>query len=171
MTATDSASFLAIALLDSQDNVLAANDEWQRLSVAGISAGAKLAAIADQIPGLAEWIDSSRREISKRDAQHEFSCRDLQLSAQLFKLITDSGAEQTVLTIKAAPAQAQEDGYARVRHDIKNRIGGLKLYATFLKRKLVDQEDLLNVVSKIIASLDQITIEVNKIRKLEGDGK
>lgn len=47
-------------------------------------------------------------------------------------------------------------------HDIKNRLGGLKLYATFLQKKLVGKEDeavadkLLNGINGLITHLAQV---------------
>lgn len=47
--------------------------------------------------------------------------------------------------------------FAETAHDIKNRLGGLKLYATFLRKKLAQSErpvDELEALDKLIAGLD-----------------
>ena len=51
-------------------------------------------------------------------------------------------------------------------HDIKNSLGGLKLYATYLKRKLPEGEDQ-QIADKILAGVDGLIDQLAKIRRGE----
>ncbi|MFL6230164.1 MAG: hypothetical protein ACJ741_15435, partial [Pyrinomonadaceae bacterium] len=65
----------------------------------------------------------------------------------------------------------QELGRASVEivHDIKNQLNGLKLYATFLKRrfdKFDRPEDEVETISKLIAGLERAAAEMNILVRL-----
>ncbi|HEY6329138.1 MAG TPA: hypothetical protein VI756_07365 [Blastocatellia bacterium] len=49
-------------------------------------------------------------------------------------------------------------------HDIKNHIGSLKLYATFLLKKLPDSEDK-QVVERLLKAIDTLADELARIRR------
>lgn len=51
-------------------------------------------------------------------------------------------------------------------HDVKNHLGGLKLYATFLKRKLAMGEDQ-QIVEKMLQGIDVLIEHLAKIRRGE----
>jgi hypothetical protein len=51
-------------------------------------------------------------------------------------------------------------------HDVKNHLGGLKLYATYLKRKLPEGEDQ-QIAEKILAGVDGLIDHLAKIRRGE----
>jgi hypothetical protein len=51
-------------------------------------------------------------------------------------------------------------------HDVKNHLGGLKLYATFLRRKLVLEEDQ-RIVEKMLQGIDVLIEHLAKIRRGE----
>jgi len=51
-------------------------------------------------------------------------------------------------------------------HDIKNHLGGVKLYATFLKRKLADSEDQ-TIVDKILNGINGLIEQLARIRRGE----
>ena len=58
----------------------------------------------------------------------------------------------------------------RAWHDIKNQLGGLKLYATFLKMKLGKEDDLVRETSeKIVRGIDAIVETIAEVRR--GDVK
>jgi nitrogen fixation/metabolism regulation signal transduction histidine kinase len=153
-------SFLAVALLDSRGTVVAVNQEWNRLAISNSPAipGSSLAEITAKLPELVEWAESAP------DTNREFNIDDISLTVQLLPLNLSSDMVHSLLLVTARPTPGGVDAAARLRHDIKNRIGGLKLYASFLKRKLADQTDLLDVVNKMSDSLDQMNMEANKIR-------
>jgi hypothetical protein len=51
-------------------------------------------------------------------------------------------------------------------HDVKNHLGGLKLYATYLKRKLPEGEDQ-QIAEKILNGVDTLIDNLAKIRRGE----
>ncbi len=51
-------------------------------------------------------------------------------------------------------------------HDVKNHLGGLKLYATFLKRKLTEGDEL-RTVEKMLKGIDVLIEHLAKIRRGE----
>jgi nitrogen-specific signal transduction histidine kinase len=51
-------------------------------------------------------------------------------------------------------------------HDIKNRLGGLKLYATFLKKKLANDEDR-QIAEKMLDGLNGLIDHLARIRRGE----
>jgi hypothetical protein len=53
-------------------------------------------------------------------------------------------------------------------HDIKNHLGGLKLYATFLKKKIPDREDQ-DIVEKLLKGINGLIDHLAQIRS--GDAK
>src|SRR5512132_164649 len=76
--------------------------------------------------------------------------------------------------MKAAPAKMSEAnaladlGRATLRivHDLKNQLNGLKLYATFLRKRMEKGErpaDELETINKLIAGLDRTARDVSMI--------
>ncbi len=58
---------------------------------------------------------------------------------------------------------------ARLIHDFKNQLGGLKLYAAYLKKRFAAHPDLaegLEIVDKITQSINEMTENANLIGKL-----
>jgi len=54
----------------------------------------------------------------------------------------------------------------RLIHDFKNQMGGLKLYAAYLKKRFADQPEGLEIAEKIIHSLNEMTENASLITKL-----
>jgi hypothetical protein len=51
-------------------------------------------------------------------------------------------------------------------HDIKNQLGGLKLYATFLKMKLASQDEMVrDTTAKIIGGIDAVVRSIAEVRR------
>jgi len=70
----------------------------------------------------------------------------------------------------------QELGRASIQivHDLKNQLNGLKLYATFLRKRIEKSErpeDELETISKLISGLDRAAVDLSTIveygRKVE----
>src|ERR1700741_5065062 len=62
----------------------------------------------------------------------------------------------------------QELGRASIQivHDLKNQLNGLKLYATFLRRRIEKSErpeDEMQTISKLIAGLDRAANDLSTI--------
>ncbi len=85
---------------------------------------------------------------------------------QVCVLPTDGGDG---FALAAAPSEPPAlDGAEvsqRAWHDIKNQLGGLKLYATFLKMKLGKEDDLVRETSeKIVKGIDAIVVSIAELR-------
>lgn len=71
------------------------------------------------------------------------------------------------LTIRQADKEILEElGRASVQvvHDLKNQLNGLKLYATFLRKRLLKREaaaDELETIEKLMAGLERATADAN----------
>lgn len=66
------------------------------------------------------------------------------------------------------PTAAEEVGHATLQivHDLKNQLNGLKLYATFLRKRLEPQEkssEEREIVAKLIAGLDNAAREMTAL--------
>ncbi len=62
----------------------------------------------------------------------------------------DKGAAENLNADYAALGQAT----AKLVHDFKNQLGGLKLYATFLKTRLTQDAESAEIVTKIVEGID-----------------
>jgi nitrogen-specific signal transduction histidine kinase len=152
--------FLAVALFDNTGHVVAFNDKWSQFTAgeAPFKIGSSLAEIATSLPNLATGLERVK------EARQEFNSSNMHLSVEMLPLSLTAEADQSLLIVSVSPLPSSGDTAAKLRHDIKNRIGGLKLYVTFLKRKLGDQPELLDVVNKMSDSLDHMNLEANKIQ-------
>jgi nitrogen-specific signal transduction histidine kinase len=64
------------------------------------------------------------------------------------------------------PSVDAESVSQRAWHDIKNQLGGLKLYATFLKMRLGAQDELVRETSeKIVSGIDAIVRSIAEVRR------
>lgn len=55
---------------------------------------------------------------------------------------------------------------SRLFHDFKNQIGGLKLYAAFLKRRFADHPETVEISEKILKALNLMTEYANLVSRL-----
>jgi len=55
---------------------------------------------------------------------------------------------------------------ARLIHDFKNQIGGMKLYASYLKKRFSDQPEGIEIAEKIIQGLNEMAEQTALISKL-----
>ena len=83
---------------------------------------------------------------------------------------------KTLLSRKEDKGTLQDLGRASIQivHDLKNQLNGLKLYATFLRKRLEKSErpeDELETVGKLITGLDRAAVDLSTIvaygRKVE----
>jgi nitrogen-specific signal transduction histidine kinase len=99
---------------------------------------------------------------------------DAPLSVRLESLKTDDEFYGFAVHLNPADSRDQvlklQEGDAIVTrqewHDVKNHLGGLKLYATFLKRKLAMNEDQ-QIVEKMLQGIDVLIEHLAKIRRGE----
>lgn len=82
--------------------------------------------------------------------------------------------------VVASPAElgtvSPDDVTQQEWHDIKNQLGGLKLYATFLKKRYGDEEGLVGeTAAKIVGGIDAVVAAIAAARRGEsttkGEGK
>jgi hypothetical protein len=79
-----------------------------------------------------------------------------------------SGGFAVVATDAELPAVDGDRVSQRAWHDIKNQLGGLKLFATFLKIKLGNQdEQIRETTEKIVGSIDAIVRAIADVRRGE----
>ncbi len=55
---------------------------------------------------------------------------------------------------------------ARLIHDFKNQIGGMKLYASYLKKRFSDQPEGIEIAEKIIQGLNEMAEQTALVSKL-----
>ncbi|MGH7811759.1 MAG: hypothetical protein ACREP5_15890, partial [Candidatus Binatia bacterium] len=55
---------------------------------------------------------------------------------------------------------------ARLIHDFKNRLGGLKLYAAYLKKRFADNPEGLEVAEKIVQGLNEMADQAATLSRL-----
>jgi hypothetical protein len=113
---------------------------------------------------LTNQIDQARKLESHR-AQSRFDHRGKHLSIR-FETVRFPGLGNRYAVLISSSEDSIPDGSSVITrqqwHDIKNHLGGLKLYATFLKKKLDSSEDqaivekLLNGINGLIDHLAQI---------------
>src|SRR2546429_8811568 len=73
-------------------------------------------------------------------------------------LLSESEDKETLWALGRASVQ--------IVHDLKNQLNGLKLYATFLRKRLEKSErptDELETVNKLIAGLDHAAADLSMI--------
>jgi signal transduction histidine kinase len=63
-------------------------------------------------------------------------------------------AADSETSVSAADYTVLGQATTRLLHDFKNQLGGLKLYASFLKMKLADHPEAAGIVAKIVEGLD-----------------
>jgi nitrogen fixation/metabolism regulation signal transduction histidine kinase len=71
---------------------------------------------------------------------------------------------------EAFPVGLNNERIRRIQHDIKNQLGGLKLYANFLKKRLSTDSELIEVIDKMTDIVATITQQVAQIRE-EGNSE
>jgi signal transduction histidine kinase len=55
---------------------------------------------------------------------------------------------------------------SRLVHDLKNQMGGLKLYAAYLKKRFADQPEGLEIAEKIVEGLNTMAEQASLVNKL-----
>jgi hypothetical protein len=125
---------------------------------------------------LTDWL-TEQFSIARKDAEHYAESRvrngSGEVMVKLESLRRDSelyGFAVYISSIEEAARPALGEGDAIVTrqqwHDIKNHLGGLKLYATFLKRKLPAGDDQ-QTVEKMLSGIDGLIDHLAKIRRGE----
>jgi len=126
--------------------------------------------VFDYVPGLKDWITSA---ISARTAAN-YSGGSFALEFLPLDIQNDPASDRKYTTIflvasRLTPPNAlNTERVRRIQHDIKNQLGGLKLYTNFLKKRLADDSELIEIIDKMNNIVGAITQQVNQIRQEEG---
>jgi len=108
---------------------------------------------------------SAESHIQDSEALVSVRVESLKTGAELYGFavyLNPHGAKNQCLTLEEGDAVVTRQEW----HDVKNHLGGLKLYATFLKRKLALEEDQ-QIVEKMLQGIDVLIEHLAKIRRGE----
>lgn len=119
----------------------------------------------------ADWIGGALERAASNEAVE--GLLRVERGGMVRAIVTPLGDGTVALTV--APVDAGErvvtpqDVARKTWHDIQNQLGGLKLYATFLKRKLGSADDQVReTVDKIVAGIDAVAQSIADARRGEG---
>jgi hypothetical protein len=126
-------------------------------------------------PALSEWVDDRILEARGRDeysAETVLDNDEVRLFVKLESLRHGEELYGFALQVFSTPASEAlcvlHDGDAVVErrqwHEIKNHVGALKLYATFLKRKLPDGDER-RTVEKIFSGVNALIGYLDRVRR------
>src|SRR6185369_8071164 len=83
-----------------------------------------------------------------------------------FVRLDGDGAYALVAASAEPPSIDGANVSQQVWHDIKNQLGGLKLYATFLKMKLASDDEMVReTTTKIVSGIDAIVRSIAEVRR------
>ena len=119
---------------------------------------------------LADWISGHLQEVNESN----FCCANSRIAhngnAVDVKIERLRGADgpfgYAVHLSKGLDGNAIREMDRRQWHDIKNHLGGLKLYATFLRKKIPDTETQ-QIVEKLLNSINSLIDQLARIRRGE----
>jgi hypothetical protein len=126
--------------------------------------------VFEHVPGLRDWISAA---IASRAAA-SFNGESFGLAFLPLDIQNGSGPESPNATFflianRLTPSNAlNTDRVRRLQHDIKNQLGGLKLYTNFLKKRLAGDNELIEIIDKMNNIVGAITQQVTQIRQEEG---
>lgn len=122
--------------------------------------------IFEHVPGLNDWIKAA---ISSQ-APANFNGESFGLQFLPLDHSNDPTHNTNFFLIASRltpPAALNIERVRRIQHDIKNQLGGLKLYTNFLKKRLADDSELLEIIDKMNNIVGAITQQVTQIRQEE----
>lgn len=168
-----------IVVCDGSGRVTSATDGVAAfLGGRGAEAGASVADLFDISPDAASWVAAALGRANESAKAETTTIPSWPAGA--VRLTTSrlaGGASPSVALLlesakPVAPDVALPHEVARKTwHDIQNQLGGLKLYATFLKRKLGSaDEQLRETADKIVQGVDAVSQSIANARRGE-EGK
>jgi hypothetical protein len=146
---------------------LASSGAAARLGVAELREGASLDDAFSADAALREWASAAAADASERGTSG--SCvRPGAAPVRVSIAPIASGGFALVAADADPPAVDGSQVSQQAWHDIKNQLGGLKLFATFLKIKLANQdEQIRETTEKIVGSIDAIVKSIADVRRGE----
>jgi len=120
--------------------------------------------------GLRDWIVTA---ISARASVNfngdSFRLQVLPIDVNSNSLSDDNSATFFLVASRLTPPNILNiERIRRLQHDIKNQLGGLKLYTNFLRKRLADDNELIEIIDKMNNIVGAITQQVSQIRQEEG---
>jgi hypothetical protein len=147
--------------------------------VLSASGGQGVAAVGESLAGspkMREWVEVALervREDGVADTCVVLEDDGVALDVAVVPLDGPDGAAFAVVASRAdVAAVAPHEVSQKAWHDIKNQLGGLKLYATFLRRRFVGDDELAHeTVGKIVSGIDAVVNAIAAARRGEEESK
>jgi nitrogen fixation/metabolism regulation signal transduction histidine kinase len=131
--------------------------------------GATLADTLAVVPTLRLWVSVAAyraRTVGIGDACVDFDATPAPVEIRIAPVSGDAAGFVLVASPAEPPAPSPDGVTQRAWHDIKNQLGGLKLYATFLKMKFGGQDELLReTAEKIVGGVDAVVVAIAEARR------
>jgi signal transduction histidine kinase len=164
----------AVALCDTNGQVMGGNEDLARM-LGAIGLRETISLTLSEMAGRLDYAGLPEQfaefAASERAEEQIFQAED---ERRIFLRRLDGPPGQRWVLIEFQPpltgeqAALSEAGRmtARLIHDFKNQMGGLKLYAAFLKKSLADQPEAAEIAEKIIAGLNAMSEHANLVARL-----
>ena len=172
-----STSASAVAVCETDGRVIAGSGDFARLLGAGPAGGPSV----DSLPELARHLGYA--ELWEQFAEFVTSGRPEEpvtlrrvggtQHVRLRRLEGSEGRPLVLVEVNAGNGAADQATLtevgrmtSRLIHDFKNQMGGLKLYAAFLKKRFADQPEGVEISEKIINGLNVMSEHASLVTKL-----
>lgn len=136
------------------------------LGVAGLRAGATLDEALAESPELRTWVaETAAGRTNGSGDRCVVGDGAASVEVRFAPLDADGAFALVAAPAEAAPIHGSEVSQ-QAWHDIKNQLGGLKLYATFLKMKLASQDETIReTTAKIVGGIDAVVRSIAEVRR------
>jgi len=130
-------------------------------------------ALFANVPGLQDWLnDAVERRSNSVFKGRNFTMQFLPLYSGSTPLPGGNNSDSASYVLAVSnnavyPGGLTTEKIRRIQHDIKNQLGGLKLYTNFLKKRLAGDAELIDVIDKMITIVGTITEQVGQFRQGE----
>jgi hypothetical protein len=150
------------------------SDSFRSIVRSDGDAAQDISAILTGVPGLFDWLKGAIAERSTSAFQGgNVIFQLLPLNSKTNTLQRGAEDEDAASYVLVASNNAMypngltTEKVRRIQHDIKNQLGGLKLYTNFLKKRLAADTELCDVIDKMIGIVGTITQQVTLFRQGE----
>jgi nitrogen fixation/metabolism regulation signal transduction histidine kinase len=141
-----------------------------------LEAGASLADGFAAAPGLARWVEGAlaRGGPARMFQTGVIAATNAPPLRVYLTVLPDGGSDGEVALALTRVTGTEDvvlphDVARKTWHDIQNQLGGLKLYATFLKKKLGTADDQVReTAEKIVMGVDAVSQSIANARRGEG---
>lgn len=144
------------------------------LGVAGVEAGLGIDDLFAASPELRVWVQSAADGALEHGGSDDCVVTNAGAPAAVrVEPLGGAGAGFVLVATPAEPPAIDDDRISqKAWHDIKNQLGGLKLYATFLKMRIGDTDELAReTAQKIVGGVDSVVEAIARVRSGEGQTK